>query len=61
MAHDQAAWAVYNDRYGVSFCTISDSRSCAISEHCILQRKTWAECRMDGDVVVQIKIEVMGR
>jgi hypothetical protein len=56
----QLAWAIWNDRSGIFYGTVTDTRVCAILEQIETQELTWEDCRRRGDRAVKIRIEVVG-
>ena len=55
-------WAIWNDRAGLYYDTVTDTRSCAIADHVKRGGLAWNECRRKyGDKAVKVRIEVVGQ
>lgn len=55
----ELAWAIFNERVGIYWGSVTDTRVCAILNHTEIQGLTWKQCRDRGDRAVKVRIEVV--
>lgn len=55
----ELAWAIFNERVGIYWGSVTDTRVCAVLEHTDAQGLTWRQCRQRGDRAVRVRIELV--